>query len=48
MIYTYDGMTLNDVGGSSELLRFWTSSIVQYSKKLENTTLRKLDVSVLR
>jgi hypothetical protein len=32
----------------SELLSFWTLSIVQYSKKLENTTFRKLDVSVLR
>jgi hypothetical protein len=26
----------------SELLSFWTLSIVQYSKKLENTTYRKL------
>jgi hypothetical protein len=28
----------------SELLGFWTSSIVQYSKKIENTTFRKLDL----
>jgi hypothetical protein len=29
---------------SSELLRFWTLSIFQYSKKLNNTTFRKLDL----
>jgi hypothetical protein len=28
----------------SELLDFWTLSIVRYSKKLENTTFRKLDL----
>jgi hypothetical protein len=28
----------------SELLSFWTLSIVQYSKKLENTTFQKLDL----
>jgi hypothetical protein len=28
----------------SELLSFWTFSIVQYSKKLENTTFRRLDL----
>jgi hypothetical protein len=28
----------------SELLSFWTLSIVQYSKKLKNTTFRKLDL----
>jgi hypothetical protein len=28
----------------SELLSFWTLSIVQYSKKLENTTFWKLDL----
>jgi hypothetical protein len=28
----------------SELLSFWTLSIVQCSKKLENTTFRKLDL----
>jgi hypothetical protein len=28
----------------SELLSFWTLFIVQYSKKLENTAFRKLDV----
>jgi hypothetical protein len=28
----------------SELISFWTLSIVQYSKKLENTTFRKLDL----
>jgi hypothetical protein len=28
----------------SELLSFWTLSIVQYSNKLENTTFRKLDL----
>jgi hypothetical protein len=29
---------------SSELLGFWTSSIVQYSKKLENRMFWKLDL----
>ena len=28
----------------SELLGFWTLSIVQYSKKAKNTTFRKLDL----
>jgi hypothetical protein len=28
----------------SELLSFWTLSIVRYSKKLKNTTFRKLDL----
>jgi hypothetical protein len=28
----------------AELLSFWTLSIVQYSKKLKNTTFRKLDL----
>jgi hypothetical protein len=28
----------------SELLSFWTLSIVQYSKKLKSTTFRKLDL----
>jgi hypothetical protein len=28
----------------SELLSFWTLSIVQYYKKLENATFRKLDL----
>jgi hypothetical protein len=28
----------------SEFLSFWTLSIVQYSKKFENTTFRKLDL----
>jgi hypothetical protein len=28
----------------SELLDFWTLSIIQYSKKLESTTFQKLDL----
>jgi hypothetical protein len=28
----------------SELLSFWTLSIVQYSKNLENTTFRKMNL----
>jgi hypothetical protein len=29
----------------SELIGFWPLSIVRYSKKLENTAFRKLDIS---
>jgi hypothetical protein len=32
----------------SELLSFWTLSIAQYSKKLENTTFRKLGLFLKR
>jgi hypothetical protein len=42
------GRTKFNLQWGSELLFFWTLSIFQYSKKLKNTTFRKLDVSVLR
>jgi hypothetical protein len=34
----------DDKKNVSELPGFWTLSIVRYSKKLENTTFRKLDL----